>query len=195
VAPNPGAVRIFYDAMTRPAAAPDASDPGRVLDDPSRAPFMWRFIADRVMGGLSTGQVTQEIVDGRPAVRLTGLVSTANSGGFIQAARPLVDDGGRPLAARATDALELTVCGNGETYNVHLRTPDVERPWQSYRAHFLAPRSWTLVTLPLAAFVPHRIDIPLDTARLTRLGIVAIGRDFEADVALAGIRLVRKDIA
>jgi hypothetical protein len=37
------------------------------------------------------------------------------------------------------------------------------------------------------AFAPHRVDAPLDLASLRRIGVVAIGRAFFADLCLAEI--------
>lgn len=47
---------------------------------------------------------------------------------------------------------------------------------------------WQSLRLPFADFVPHRTDAPFNLARLRRLGIVAIGRAFTADLALSGVR-------
>ena len=81
--------------------------------------------------------------------------------------------------------MRLLVRGNGEQYSVHLRTPDNLRPWQSYRAHFVAGPEWQTVDLPFAAFAPYRLEAPLDVTRLRRIGLVAIGRAFFADLAVA----------
>ena len=173
--------------MTRPTST------SVTLYDAAAGPGHWRFVADTVMGGVSRGGLALETVAGRAAVHLTGSVSTANSGGFVQAALNLARPEGGCLDGSHADALELTVYGNGESYNVHLRTPDVVRPWQSYRASFVAPPEWQQCRLPLAGFEPHRLDAPFDSSRICRLGVVAIGRDFEADVAVARIRLVGGD--
>ena len=82
----------------------------------------------------------------------------------------------------------LDVCGNGERYNLHLRTADVVRPWQLPQTSSSATPDWRTIQLPFATFEPHRIDAPLDLARLRRLGVVAIGRAFTADVAIGGLR-------
>ncbi len=166
-----------------------------ILDDfaqpPAGAPIVpgWALLSDQVMWGRSQGALRREDVAGRPALRLKGRVSLANNGGFVQAARDLVPGGG-DLDARGFAGLGLVVCGNGETYNLHLRSADVTRPWQSYRATFTASAGWAEVTLPFAAFVAHRIDAPLDLARLRRIGLVAIGRAFDADLAVARITLL-----
>lgn len=147
----------------------------------------WELIVDGVMGGRSTATMRRAVVAGRPAVRLEGVVSLENNGGFVQIALDLRGDGGT-LDASAWSGIALDVVGNGETYNLHLRTADVVRPWQSYRASFHAPRAWATVHLPFTGFTPHRVDAPFDVHRLRRLGIVAIGRAFTADVAVGGVR-------
>ena len=44
----------------------------------------WQFIADTVMGGVSTGQVEFFQGEGNAYAHMTGRVSTKNNGGFIQ---------------------------------------------------------------------------------------------------------------
>lgn len=147
----------------------------------------WALILDRVMGGLSQGSMQRETVQGREAIRLRGAVSLENNGGFVQIALDL-DPQGRPIDASAWRGIEIDVLGNGATYNLHLRSADTQRPWQSYRASFRADPHWQTHRLAFADFHPHRIDTALDLRRLRRLGLVAIGRAFEADLALGGLR-------
>jgi hypothetical protein len=146
----------------------------------------WQCISDGVMGGLSAGAIVRASRDGRAALCLRGRVSLENNGGFVQMALDLSPEGALRDAS-AFDGIELDVCGNGETYSVHLRTDAVTRPWQSWRQGFVAPPRWQTIRLPFAAFEAHRIDATLDPRRLRRLGIVAIGRAFDADVAVARI--------
>jgi hypothetical protein len=148
----------------------------------------WRAVSDRVMGGVSTGTLRKETVAGRPAIRLTGTVSLANNGGFLQASLDLAKDGGL-LDVRGWTGLDLDVLGDGGHYKLLLKTADLPRPWQSYRQDFTAAGDWRTVRLPFAGFTAHRTDAPLDLARLRRLGLVAIGEEREVDVALAGLRL------
>jgi hypothetical protein len=150
----------------------------------------WELIADRVMGGVSAGEMTRESVAGRPSLRMRGDVSLENNGGFVQIALDLAPDGG-VVDAREWTGIEIDVIGNDERYNLHLRTADVVRPWQSYRAEFVATPEWRTIRLPFATFEPHRIEAPLDLARLRRLGVVAIGRAFAADVAIGRLRFYR----
>jgi hypothetical protein len=145
----------------------------------------WRLFSDRVMGGVSSGTLDTDLVDGRACLRMRGEVSLENNGGFVQMAIDLDE----PMRRRLPDfaGLSLEVYGNGESYNVHLRTEDMDRPWQSYRCSFVAGPAWHTVRLPFARFEPHRIEGPLDAARIRRLGLVAIGRAFTADLCVARV--------
>ncbi len=150
----------------------------------------WRLIEDRVMGGVSRGTMERATLCGRPALRLRGDVRLDNDGGFVQMALDLAPDG-RPVDARGWRGIALDAIGNGASYNLHLRTADTERPWQSWRCSFTPGAEWRSFRLPFDEFVAHRIAAPLDTARLRRIGIVAIGRAFAADIAVAGLCFFR----
>lgn len=145
---------------------------------------VFRVITDGVMGGVSSAESRVEEVDGRRALRLVGQVRLENNGGFVQLATDFVVD------ASTYSHLRLVVRGNDETYGCHLRTTDVQRPWQSYRQSFVAPARWTTVDLPLQHFSPHRLDAPFDARTLRRLGLIAIGHAFEADLAVHAIHLI-----
>jgi hypothetical protein len=124
------------------------------------------------------GQLSIEGFVPRPCVQriLCGRVSLDNNGGFIQMAADI-----DPPPPGMT-GLMLDVSGNGEEYNVHLRTSDLDRPWQSYRASFVASENRQEIRFPLEDFTPHRTDAPFNAANIRRIGIVAIGREFDADV-------------
>ena len=164
-----------------------------IIDDLSRSfpeaatGTRWQMLSDAVMGGVSAGRMTCEQLGGRPAIRMQGAVSLDNNGGFIQIALDLAPDGGAVDAAGFA-GIALDVLGNGEAYGVHLRTEDLSRPWQSYRAGFTAGPAWQEVHLPFDSFVPHRTEVLLNLHRLRRIGIVAIGRAFAADVAISNLR-------
>lgn len=152
---------------------------------------VWRCVSDRVMGGVSAGQLVRHTVDGRQALHLTGAVSLENNGGFIQMALDLAAPGA-VLDASRHDGLLLHLRGNGARYNIHLRSPDMERVWQSWRASFHAPAEWTELRLPFTAFTPHRTDLPVNPGRLSRLGLVAIGQAMEVDLALVRLELLEQ---
>lgn len=164
---------LIDDFSSAGAAASDAGD--------------WRYVADTVMGGVSRGQMTPQVLEGRQALRLTGDVSTDNNGGFIQMALPLSSDGA-VVDARAFKGFEIDALGNGEEYNIHLRTTDLRRPWESYRHSFTPSSAWTTFRLAFDEFESYRAPKALDLSKLRSIGIVAIGRAFQADVAVSGLR-------
>jgi hypothetical protein len=147
----------------------------------------WRAISDTVMGGVSSANLSPVEVCGRACIHLTGEVSLEHNGGFVQASLDL--SAGRLLDASKFAGIEIDVFGNNETYNLHLRTDDTKIVWQSYRASFKAMQSWQTIRLPFDSFIPHRTDVPLDTSRLRRLGVVAIGRKMQADICISRLAL------
>ena len=120
----------------------------------------------------------------------TGAVSLDNNGGFVQIAFDLTETGAC-LDASAWAGVQLDVYGNGETYDIRIRTDQIARPWQSFRAAFTAPATWSTVTIPFAGLIPHRTEARFDPTRLRRIGILAIGREMQADISIASFRLYR----
>lgn len=149
----------------------------------------WEFVSDGVMGGVSQGRLIRAEVAGRKAMRLTGDVSLENNGGFVQMAFDLRSGGGAFDASR-WHTIALDVHGNGEVYDLRLRTDQLTRPWQSFRCDFRAEEGWQTLTFPFAGFHAHRTEARFDPARLRRVGVLGIGREFHADVAISGVRLV-----
>ncbi len=178
------------------ACAVDARVGDMIIDDFSNTDLIskvgtrWRGVSDQVMGGVSEATVDHRIIDNRPCLHLSGDVRLENNGGFIQATLDLAPSG-ENLDASDYSGVRLVVRGNSEQYSVHLRTPDNVRPWQSYRAHFTAGPNWETIDLPFSAFVPYRLDAPLDITRLKRIGIVAIGRAFYANLMISEISFYR----
>lgn len=164
-----------------------------VIDDRASADLRsnlgpsWRFVADTVMGGVSRGVVVPDVVADRACLCLRGQVSLEFNGGFVQASLDLNADG--VMDASAYSGVELDVLGNNETYNVHLRTADTRIVWQSYRASFVASPQWQRVRLPFATFTPHRIAVSLNLHALKRIGLVAIGRAFAAELCVGCVAL------
>ena len=160
-----------------------------VADGPSRLGTPWRLVTDGVMGGLSAGGLSFGQIDGRRALCLRGEVRLENNGGFVQAALDLAPE--EDLDASAYTGIQLLVRGNGETYNLHLKTGDLLLPWQSYRSSFQTGPEWREIRLPFGGFEPHRIGVPLNTGHLRSLGLVAIGRAFSAELCVAEVGLYR----
>lgn len=147
----------------------------------------WRYIADGVMGGVSTGGASMALqASGGGTMRLTGTVSTENNGGFIQVRRTLPD--GFP---EGTQGLSLTARGNGETYFVFLRTTELRRPWQYYSATFTPGANWGGANIPLSAFKASHdfLSQTIDPRAVRSIGLVAYGRDHQADLSVGQIKL------
>lgn len=182
--------------VSRPARSENQQTTSPIIDDLDRAPpaasigTNWQLFTDTVMGGVSKATMARETVEGRTAIRLRGSVSLENNGGFVQISLDLSPDGG-PFDASLWSGVEVDIFGNQEEYALNLRTSDLTRPWQSYRQIFRAEPRWQTIRLPFKSFVPNRTDIPLDTRRLRRLGIIGIGREFLADISIGGVRFYR----
>ena len=69
----------------------------------------WKYIADDVMGGVSTGNVEYSIVDEDVIALLKGNVSTENNGCFIQIRRDLKD-----VNLENANSVKLVAKGNSQ---------------------------------------------------------------------------------
>jgi hypothetical protein len=165
------------------AMASDAAAPRTVMESFTSTPeSRWEFVADTVMGGVSSGAMTFTEVGDQPLLRLTGTVSTENRGGFIQARMPLVT--ALPADAKG---LWLKVRGNKQRYFVHLRTSGTVLPWQYYQAAFDVTEDWEIVRLSWADFKPSGgflRDAPLPQ-NIQSIGVVAFGRDHQVEIEVA----------
>jgi hypothetical protein len=146
----------------------------------------WEFVSDNVMGGVSSGCIAEEIVGGRNATVLRGKVSLENNGGYIQMAFDL-HEGGADVDVSAWDGIEIEVFGDGDTYDVRLRTAQLTRPWQSFRADFVGEPRWQKVKILFSSLVSHRVEAVFDPTCLRRIGILAIGRERDVCIAVSNI--------
>ena len=185
-----GLVAAGLALLTVGGAAPaaQANDDAMIFPMTADSARYWRFLSDRVMGGVSDGNLEFVTIDGRAAARMTGDVSTRNNGGFIQF-RAGVDFSALADNGSALRGMRIRARGNNETYYIHLRTRDTNRPWHYYSAAFTVDESWQHFTLPFAGFA-HSAGLTPQTPsadRLVSIGIVAYGRDHAADIAVADI--------
>lgn len=156
-----------------------SSQPTTIEDFTMQPQARWRFFTDGVMGGVSSGQLIFMQNGDRPHARMTGRVSTANRGGFIQMRLDLSSP-----PPKGSTGVRLVVRGNGQRYFVHLRTTGTILPWQYYQAGFQVTRGWTEVRLPLDAFVASGVLLrtEIQPHSLTSVAVVAYGRDHEAEI-------------
>ena len=145
----------------------------------------WRIVTDKVMGGVSEGELHSKMDGDEQCLHLAGQVSTDNNGGFIQMTIDI--DSSLATSLSRFDGIILNVKGNSEPYNIHLRTSYLWLPWQSYRSSFETNGEWQQVILPFSEFQPYKTRSSLRVDKIRRLGVVAIGRDFSADLCVSEI--------
>ena len=138
-----GLVAAGLALLTVGGAAPaaQANDDAMIFPMTADSARYWRFLSDRVMGGASDGNLEFVTIDGRAAARMTGDVSTRNNGGFIQF-RAGVDFSALADNGSALRGMRIRARGNNETYYIHLRTRDTNRPWHYYSAAFTVDESF-----------------------------------------------------
>ncbi len=156
-----------------------------VFDDFSgEAAGRWDYVADGVMGGVSSGRADIIGSGAASALRLYGKVSTENNGGFIQVRRRVSNDW-----AESVEGLRLSVRGNGARYYVFLKTPKLSRVWHSYRASFGTTSDWRTIEIPFNMFSPSHMGMPamFKPSEVNSLAIVAYGDDFSADVSVRSV--------
>ena len=145
----------------------------------------WQYVSDRVMGGVSDGQVTLEQDGDMYYARLTGNVSTANNGGFIQL-RAGVSFANTEKDDKNLQGVRLNVRGNGETYYIHIRTNESWSPSDYYATTFKADAEWKMIDLPFNKFERKwSKDSVLDPKKIRSFGIVAYGKDYISDVSVS----------
>ena len=147
----------------------------------------WQYISDQTMGGVSDGQAILDKDGDMIFARLTGNVSTANNGGFIQIRTnfSFVD-----LINTNKDlkGVLLNTKGNGETYHIFIRTSEDRSYRDFYSATFTTNDNWEIVDLPFSKFKHRYSNRSLDGNDIRTFGIVAYGRNFYSDVSVSEIR-------
>jgi len=156
-----------------------------MLDDFDPSPKVeWNFVADSVMGGVSSGEVLLGSDGSETFASMIGNVSTENNGGFIQF-RSNLDE----RLDKEVKGVYLKVKGNGEKYYIHLRTRGTMLPWQYYQSAFLTQNGWAEIFLPLDSFMPSGswLSKGVNPTSIRSIGVVAYGRDHVADIQVTEI--------
>ena len=105
----------------------------------------WSTVLDGVMGGLSTGKVSQPEAG---ILRWTGELSLENNGGFSQV-RTAVREG----SCAGAEGFVLEVKGDGRTYTFDVRVSNVRMMAGAFQQKFeTKDGEWTQVRLPLDGF-------------------------------------------
>ncbi len=130
----------------------------------------WQIVLDGVMGGVSTGRVTQP--EGG-VLRFSGELSLENNGGFSRT-QTTVPEG----SLKDASGIEARVRGDGRTYRFDVRTSDVRMRAGSFQTTFdTVAGEWVTVRLPFERFSLYRFGrlVPnapkLSPARVESLGV------------------------
>ena len=143
----------------------------------------WSAFSDDVMGGISQVNFYELEENQINFYRLEGNVSTENNGGFIQSRVNL------NIKTKDYNGIRVKIRGNNNKYFIHLRGPRM-LPWNYYYSSFFASNDWTIIELPLAEFIYNRKpDLGIDAKSIRSIGIVAYGKDFQAELDVAQIEL------
>ena len=147
----------------------------------------WCFVTDKVMGGVSEGSLKLIKEDNTAYYNMQGDISTANNGGFIQF-RTMIQNHPKDKLFKG---IRIKVRGNNEEYAIHLRTKYLFLPWQYYESKFMANNEWKIIELPFSSFIKSNFYQPSSVSSIDvqSIGIVAIGRNFKANIDLASIEL------
>ena len=146
----------------------------------------WDMFGDDVMGGLSKGKLSELTEEEISFYRLEGDVSTANNGGFIQFRTSVNLQG-----TTTYEGIRIKVRGNNNKYFIHLRTGATVFSWDYYDISFEAKDEWSEINLPFSQFKKSRRLLPskVNSGRIKSIGLVAYGKDFQAELDLASIEL------
>ncbi len=143
-------------------AQPEARVPELLIDDfssdISALGTPWEGFTDRVMGGRSDMVVGIKHEDGHPYLSMTGNVSLANNGGFIQARLLLKGDGRSSFDASRYSGIRLSAKGRGDDYYIL----NSRQSYNEVRGSSLIPKAakisfWNFDTSVRAFFLPKVI--------------------------------------
>lgn len=143
-------------------------------------PSPWMVISDQVMGGVSSAVLQQNVQQDSSCSCLIGRTSLDNNGGFVQMKLD-IEPGNLPADYKG---LFIELYGSAHDYNLHVKTTQLNRPWQSFRCTLSVEPQWTRFIVPYEQLSAHRTDAKLQPADITSVAIVAIGKEFDVDVCV-----------
>lgn len=150
-------------------------------------PSPWMVISDQVMGGVSSALLQQDVRQNSSCSCLIGRTSLDNNGGFVQMKFDI-----KPSKLPADyQGVFIELYGNTHDYNLHVKTTQLSRPWQSFRCTVSVEPQWTRFILPYEQLLAHRTDAKLQPADITSVAVVAIGQEFDVDICVRRLGFYR----
>ena len=150
-------------------------------------PSSWLVISDQVMGGVSTAALRQDQRHNSSCSCLVGRTSLDNNGGFVQMRLDIEPDW---LRADYRGVF-IELYGTAHDYNLHVKTNQLTRPWQSFRCTLAVEPQWTRFIVPYAQLQAHRTDAELQPTEIRSIAVVAIGEEFDVDVCVRRLGFFR----
>jgi hypothetical protein len=140
----------------------------------------WTAISDQVMGGVSTAALRQCERHSSVCSCLTGRTSLENNGGFVQMRLDI-----EPSWSGADyQGVFIELCGAAHEYNLHVKTSQLDKPWQSFRSALQVSAQWTRFIVPYEQLHAHRTTAQLEPGAIKSVAVVAIGAAFDVDVCV-----------
>ena len=175
-------IYLFFFIMTNQVSAEE------IFRDDFEDSSKWKFIADDVMGGLSTGSVVYEMEEGTSIAYLNGEVTTENNGGFIQLQRKMKD-----VDLDQARFIKIIARGNNQKYFIHLRTTGTILPWQYYQSSFTVKENYQEFILPIDEFKRSGsfLSDKVRPRTIKSIGVVAFGRDHVANIYVKEISFIK----
>jgi len=129
----------------------------------------WRTVLDGVMGGRSTGRITQPEAG---ILRFSGELSLENNGGFSQIQTTVPE-----AAFKGAIGIEARVRGDGRRYQFNVRSSDVRIRAGSFQTSFnTVAGEWVTLRLPFNDFRLYSFGRPVsDAPKLTPARVESVG--------------------
>ncbi len=145
----------------------------------------WEFISDQVMGGVSSGKVELISESQKNFIRLSGIVSTENNGGFIQFRSNF------NFENQDFKGLRIKAKGFPSEYYVHIRTTFLFLPWQFYSSSFKVSEKWQTYELLFDDFKRSNFYQPskFNSSEIESIGFVAFGKNFNPQLDIIEVEV------
>ena len=85
--------------------------------------------------------------------------------------------------------IKIKVKGNGDIYYLHVENASARLPWQYYTVNFQTSEKWKDITISFDEFEKSATLMPrkLKPDSIKTIGLVAYGKDHNADVSIANL--------
>jgi hypothetical protein len=144
----------------------------------------WEGFTDQVMGGKSELQIGRGYEDGHAFLSLSGKVSLANNGGFIQSRLGMKPGKNGTFDASRYTGLRISARGKENGYFIFLRTSGNLFPWSFFMAPLPVTEEWASIDIPWQRFKKGDFGsfFGLNLQKLTSIAVVAYKRNFLASI-------------